>query len=124
MLSKDIDLNFTVNPLTGDLNVKKNNDAVKQSLKNLMLLSLYEKPFNPDLGANIRGYLFENYILNSNKYLEDRIRTVIVKYEPRIQIKTVNVIPNENNNTLDVYIEYYFSGQSIETFSVNLERTR
>jgi phage baseplate assembly protein W len=124
MLSKDIDLNFTVNPLTGDLNVKKNNDAVKQSLKNLMLLSLYEKPFNPDLGANIRGYLFENYILNSNKYLEDRIRTVIVKYEPRIQIKTVNVTPNENNNTLDVYIEYYFSGQSIETFSVNLERTR
>jgi phage baseplate assembly protein W len=124
MLSKDIDLNFTVNPLTGDLNVKKNNDAVKQSLKNLMLLSLYEKPFNPDLGANIRGYLFENYILNSNKYLEDRIRTVIAKYEPRIQIKTVNVTPNENNNTLDVYIEYYFSGQSIETFSVNLERTR
>jgi|APGre2960657373_1045057.scaffolds.fasta_scaffold15285_3 phage baseplate assembly protein W len=124
MLSKDIDLNFTVNPLTGDLNVKKNNDAVKQSLKNLMLLSLYEKPFNPDLGANIRGYLFENYILNTNKYLEDRIRSVILKYEPRIQIKTVNVIPNENNNTLDVYIEYYFSGQSIETFSVNLERTR
>jgi phage baseplate assembly protein W len=124
MLSKDIDLNFTVNPLTGDLNVKKNNDAVKQSLKNLMLLSLYEKPFNPDLGANIRGYLFENYILNSNKYLEDRIRSVILKYEPRIQIKTVNVTPNENNNTLDVYIEYYFSGQSIETFSVNLERTR
>ena len=89
-----------------------------------MLLSLYEKPFNPDLGANIRGYLFENYILNTNKYLEDRIRSVILKYEPRIQIKTVNVIPNENNNTLDVYIEYYFSGQSIETFSVNLERTR
>lgn len=124
MLSKDIDLNFTVNPLTGDLNVKKNNDAVKQSLKNLMLLSLYEKPFNPDLGANIRGYLFENYILNSNKYLEDRIRSIILKYEPRIQIKTVNVTPNENNNTLDVFIEYYFSGQSIETFSVNLERTR
>lgn len=124
MLSKDIDLNFTVNPLTGDLNVKKNNDAVKQSLKNLMLLSLYEKPFNPDLGANIRGYLFENYILNTNKYLEDRIRSVILKYESRIQIKTVNVTPNENNNTLDVYIEYYFSGQSIETFSVNLERTR
>ena len=124
MLSKDIDLNFTVNPLTGDINVKKNNDAVKQALKNLMLLSLYEKPFNPDLGANIRGYLFENYILNSNKYLEDRIRTVILKYEPRIEIKTVSVTPNENNNTLDVYIEYYFSGKSIETFTVNLERTR
>jgi hypothetical protein len=77
MISRDLDLNFTANPLTGDINVKSNDDAIKQALKTLLLLSLYEKPFNSDLGPNIRGFLFENYILNSNKYLEEKIKNII-----------------------------------------------
>ena len=63
MISKDIDLNFNINPITGDLNRKKDSEAVKQALRTLLLLGLFEKPFNSDLNANIRGFLFENYLI-------------------------------------------------------------
>jgi hypothetical protein len=124
MLSKDIDLNFGINPLTGDLNLKKGNAAVNQALKTLLLLGLYEKPFNSDLGPNLRGYLFENYIFNSNKYLEDRIKQIILRYEPRVRIKRIEVKSNEDNNAIDIQIEYYYSGETTESISLSVERTR
>jgi phage baseplate assembly protein W len=124
MTSKDIDLNFNVNPLTGDLNRKNNSDAVKQSLRTLLLLGLYEKPFNSDLNANIRGFLFENYLLNGDKVLEENIRRILIKYEPRITLKSVLVSGIPDQNSIDITIEYYYTGNKEETLSFSLERTR
>jgi phage baseplate assembly protein W len=124
MLSRDIDLNFTANPLTGDVNTKNNNDAIKQALRTLLLLNLYEKPFNDDLGPDLKSYLFSNYLINSNKYLKDRIKTIIVRYESRVKIKNITVKGNSDNNSIDIYIEYYFTGETVNSLSLTLERAR
>lgn len=124
MISRDIDLNFTANPLTGDLNIKNNNDAVKQALRTLLLLNLYEKPFNDDLGPDLKSYLFSNYLINSNKYLKDRITNIIRKYESRVRIKEIVVKADSENNSIDIYVEYYFTGETINNLSLTIERVR
>lgn len=124
MISKDIDLNFNINPLTGDLNKKSDSDAVKQSLKTILLLGLFEKPFNSDLNVNIRGFLFENYLINADKELEQNIRRIILRYEPRVTLKNVVVAAAPDQNSIDITIEYYFTGNKEETLSFSLERTR
>lgn len=124
MISKDIDLNFLLNPLTKDLNKKIGTDAVKQSLKTLMLLGLYEKPFNSDLNVNIRGFMFENYLIDADKELKDKIIRIINKYEPRIKIKLVDVVAKPDSNKIDISIEYYYTENKQETLKFSLERTR
>ena len=124
MISKDIDLNFLLNPLTKDLNKKIGTDAVKQSLKTLMLLGLYEKPFNSDLNVNIRGFMFENYLIDADKELKDKIIRIINKYEPRIKIKLVDVVAKPDSNKSDISIEYYYTENKQETLKFSLEETR
>lgn len=123
MIRKDIDLNFIKNPLTGDINVKRNDDAVKQSLRTLMLMSLYEKPFNNELGADLRGFMFQNYIIGTNQKIEERIRAVVTKYESGITIKTLNVFTTDKNE-ITINLEYYFSGNTPTTLGITLGRTR
>jgi len=124
MISKDIDLNFNINPLTGDLNRKTDSDAVKQALKTLLLVGLFEKPFIIDLNANIRGFLFENYLLNVDKELEYTITKIIKKYEPRVTLKNVSARAIPDQNSIDIVIEYYYTGNKEEILNLSLERTR
>lgn len=123
MIRKDIDLNFIKNPLTGDINVKRNDDAVKQSLRTLMLMSLYEKPFNNELGADLRGFMFQNYITGTDQKIEERIRAVVTKYESGVSIKTLNVSTTDKNE-ITINLEYYFSGNTPTTLGITLGRTR
>jgi len=123
MIRKDIDLNFIKNPLTGDINVKRNDDAVKQSLRTLMLMSLYEKPFNNELGADLRGFMFQNYITGTDQKIEERIRAVVTKYESGVSIKTLNVSTTDKNE-ITINLEYYFSGNTSSTIGITLGRTR
>jgi len=123
MIRKDIDLNFIKNPLTGDINVKRNDDAVKQSLRTLMLMSLYEKPFNNELGADLRGFMFQNYITGTDEKIRERIRAVVTKYESGIRIKTLNVSTTDKNE-ITINLEYYFSGNTPTTLGITLGRTR
>ena len=124
MIVRDIDLNFDKNILTGDVSVLTDSAAVKQSLKTLMLLGLYEKPFINDLGPNITGFMFENYLIGSDAKLKTKIKNVITKYEKRVKIKTLNVIVNESSNSIDIQLEYYFSGNLTDFFEIRLERTK
>lgn len=124
MIAKDIDLNFNINPITGDLNKKTDGDALKQSLRTILLLGLYEKPFNTDLNANIRGFLFENYLIGGDIELKNNIIRIIKKYEPRVSLKNVLVAATPDQNTIDITVEYYFTGNKEETLSFSIERTR
>jgi len=56
----DISNDLAINPLTGDISIKKDQDAIRQSLKNLLLMEQFDKPFNPNIQAGLRKYLFEN----------------------------------------------------------------
>ncbi len=107
---KDFSFNFTKNPVTGDIVVLKNEEAVKQSVKNLVLTQINERPFNPNFGTNTTSYLFElNTNIAANKLI-DEIENVLRVYEPRINLQNITVDVIDDSNKFDVFIEYLIVG--------------
>jgi phage baseplate assembly protein W len=97
----DLDINMTLHPQTGDTLVKTDINAIKRSVKNLLLTGLYERPFKPSLGLNLRGMLFE-LSTQDNIVLEDNIKALIGSFEPRARVTEVltSHIGNELNVTM------------------------
>lgn len=107
---KDISLNFSKNPVTNDVVVLKNEEAIKQSVKNLVLTRIGERLFKPLVGTNTTGYLFElNSTLASNSLIEE-IENILVTYESRIALKNITVNNEDNSYQFDVSIEYFIVG--------------
>ena len=77
----DIDTNMTLHPQSGDLTLKYDINSIKRSIRNLLSTNLYERPFKPSLGVDLRGMMFELSTSNSD-VLEDDIKSVINKFEP------------------------------------------
>ena len=107
---KDISLNFGLNPITKDVIVLKNEEAIKQSVKNLVLTKLGERLFNPTVGTNTTGYLFELTTTFSANSLIEEIENVLTSYEPRITLKNITVNVEDDSNEFDVLIEYFIVG--------------
>jgi len=124
-LYKDLDLSFTKNPVTGDVSKKIDVNAVKQSLNILMQTNFYERPFAPEKGANLRGYLFEpmsNLVAN---VLQSTIRNMIASYEPRVRIETIFVRPNFDMDTYEIELRFFVIGiSSPQTLVAQLKRLR
>ena len=94
----DLDLNFNIHPTTKDINKFKNENAVINSVKNLVLTNHYERPFQPDLGSNLKRLLFEQVDNATAALLEREITETIENFEPRVQIKDVTAsgFPDDN----------------------------
>ena len=107
---KDISLSFGTNPLNSDLIEIKNETAISRSIQNLVLTQRGERFFNRDLGSNVYASLFENVDFISAAAIESSIREVIDLYEPRVDLKEVNVLLNEEENGYDVRIVYDIIG--------------
>lgn len=107
----DIDLNFNIHPVKKDLSKKTDDEAVKQSLKTLVLTNFYERPFQPNLGSNLFQLLFDNFTPLTRIKLEDAIKEVINNYEPRVSIISVDVNEAPQNNAIDVTIFFNISNQ-------------
>ena len=122
---RDLDLNFTAHPVTGDVNVRSGNQAVIASVRNLVLSGFYERPFHKELGSGVRQFLFENAMPYTSQYLKNAIEQVLANFEPRVKIKNLQVIVNNDYNRFDVRLEYYIVSQA-EPVTVNffLERVR
>ena len=122
---RDIDLDFSRNAVTNDVNIVEDVVAVKRALKNLVQTNFYERPFQPELGCGIRELLFENFTPMTKVFLERKIEEVIVNYEPRVQLQNVGVDDDQDNNRLVVDIYFYIVGvpgpQVVQTF---LQRVR
>ena len=73
---KDFDLTFRRNPITNDVNTLKNEEAIKESVKNIVRYNFYEKPFLPNFGGNIIGALFELYVGGQSALIEEQIKIV------------------------------------------------
>lgn len=101
---KDFDLSFRKHPVTKKLIIKKNDEAVKQALKNLILTNLFERPFRPLFGSDITKTLFENYDPITESNLETYIRTAITNYEPRVIIIDINIFADPDGNELSINI--------------------
>ena len=121
----DFFTDFSAHVNTGQLNRKTNEDAVKQSVRNLLLTDRYERPFQPEIGSSLRSLLFENFTpdtqLLAKKYIEETIET----YEPRAILMNVNVVPNIDGNAIQCSIVFRIINATEPTrLDLILERTR
>jgi len=107
LLYSDIFTNFTVHPELHDLTVKKNEEAVKQAILNLIATNKYERPFQPDFGSNIRNYLFEPINPVTQQGIKEAITNAIDNYEPRAKLISVVVTPYIDENAYSVSIVFY-----------------
>ena len=124
----DISNDFTKNPITGDISVKKDSDAIKQSLKNLVLMDAFDKPFDPDLNTGLRDLLFENFPDPIRKtIITEKLEYIINKYEPRVQLEDVQVQNFDDEHVLGIQITYKIVNQENlppQSLQVNVERNR
>src|SRR6056300_892395 len=97
---KDLDLNFTRNPVTNDVTKIEDVDAVKRSVRNLVQTNFYERPFHPELGCGIRELLFENYTPIIGIFLKRKIEEVITNFEPRAAITNIELFDEPDSNRL------------------------
>lgn len=98
----DLPMFFTRNSFTGDLNIRKDSLAIKDSLKNIILTIFNERPFDPEFGSNVMISLFENPS-DYSFHVENSIAIAIERYEPRV--KLTNITSSFENRTLTVVIE-------------------
>ena len=121
----DLDLDFTRNPVTGDVVKLFDVDAVKRSVKNLIQTNHYERPFHPEIGSDVRALLFENMTPLTALNLERKVAEVLVNFEPRASIESIVAAPDIDANRYHLQISFYVVGiQSpiiVETF---LQRLR
>jgi hypothetical protein len=121
----DLDLNFTIHPVKKDINRHTNETAVINSIKNLILTNHYERPFQPEIGSNVRRMLFENMDTITSTVLENEISQTIKNYEPRANVSRINVSPDYENNGFKVYMEFYVVNRTSPiTINFFLERIR
>ena len=107
---RDFSLTFEKNAVTNDILALKNEAAIKESVKNIVLYNFYEKPFNPFFGGNIIGLLFENSTPSMELEIKNRIEQSIETQEPRVTAVTVDVDFEEDQNDLKVGINYLILG--------------
>ena len=110
---KDISMSFETNPLNDDLVSLSNTSAIARSIRNIVFTSPGEKFFNPDFGSRISESLFENVDDVSALAIEDEIRSSIINFEPRVNLLNANVVPNPDDNEMNVTIEYEITGIDI-----------
>jgi phage baseplate assembly protein W len=102
----DLDLDFIAHPVTGDIVKKKGAEAIKRSLRNLILTNFYDRPFRHSIGSNAQRLLFENANHITANLLVDAIREVINRFEPRIILLGVDAIFDYDYNGYNVTITY------------------
>ena len=118
---KDISFDLTKNIVTNDLKVLTNNEAIKNSVKNLVLTKIGERLLNKYIGTRIGDYLFELNIIFVSSEIKSEIRNVINTFEPRVRLKNIRL--ESRDNTIVVFIEYLITGeQAVETLEFILLR--
>ena len=113
MISKsfrDFSLTFEKNAVTNDILSLKNEAAIKESVKNIVLYNFYEKPFDPFFGGNIIGLLFENSTPTMELEVKRRIERSVEIHEPRVTAVSVDVDFQEDRNELNCKINYLILG--------------
>ena len=122
---KDLDLNFTIHPIRKDINTHKNEYAIINSVKNLVLTNHYERPFQPEIGSNIRRLLFENVDAITAAQIEREITETVENFEPRVQVSKVTASADPDNNGYKITLEFFvINNANPITINFFLERIR
>ena len=122
----DLDLFFGKKSSNSDIQDITDVKAVKRSIRNLVLLNHYEKPFHPEIASGVRDMLFELMTPVTAQILARKIEDVIQNFEPRARLISVTALPNLDRNEYEVSIEFYVVNQPTELvdLSIMLERVR
>ncbi len=122
----DLDLFFGKKPVGSDINKVTDVQAVKRSLRNLINLNTFEKPFHPEISGGVRELLFEHMNPMVSAVIARKIEDVIENFEPRCRLVSVRAIPDYDKNSYEVSIEFYVVNAPTELvdLSVMLERLR
>jgi len=121
----DINLMFSPHPYSKDILTRKNADAVKSSIQNLILTKNYERPFHPEIGSQVNALMFENLMPSTIVAIERSIRNTIEKFEPRASILDVQILDNSDNNALDIEVTFILSNVALPiTVTTTISRVR
>ena len=124
---KDINLSFSPHPVTKDLTVLRNENAIKRSVRNIVQTIPTERFFNSILGSDVRGLLFDNFVdFGTASVIEDQIKIAIENFEPRVDNLQVNVNPTPDDNEFEVNVLFDIIGQEFpaQSFSFILQAAR
>ena len=123
---KDISLSFTKHPVTNDVTVLKNEDAIKKSVVNLCRTRINERFFNDILGTSIEDSLFETNLNDITSFLEREITVLLKNFEPRIALTNVIVESLVDSYELQIRVEYEITGLQFPTQNIEflLQPTR
>ena len=122
---RDLDLFFS-RKSNKDVNKVTDIEAVKRSVRNLILLNSYEKPFHPEIAGDVRALLFELMTPLTSAVIARKIQDVIENFEPRARLTGVDAIPDFDRNAYEVKVYFYVVNAPTELVEVNqlLERLR
>tara|TARA_A100001515_G_C4490097_1_gene183016 strand:+ start:118 stop:546 length:429 start_codon:yes stop_codon:yes gene_type:complete len=122
----DLDLFFGKKTSDNDISKVTDIQAVKRSIRNLVLLNHYEKPFHPEIASGVRDMLFELMTPLTANVLARKIQDVIANFEPRARVVSVRAIPDFANNAYDISLEFYVVNTPTELveLTIMLERLR
>ena len=122
----DLDLFFGKKSVGSDVNKITDIQAVKRSIRNLVLLNAFEKPFHPEISSGVRNMLFENMDPLTAVVLTRQIEDVINNFEPRARLVSVRTNPDFDRNQYNVSIEFYVVNAPTELVDLDimLERVR
>ena len=123
---KDLNLNFSANPVTQDVTTVTDVISVKRSIKNLLATQHYERPFHPEIGSAIQQLLFDPYGPITANRLKRTVEETIANFEPRARVTQVDCNPLEDTNDYSVIIHFYVENITTELQSMQtvLEQVR
>ena len=122
---KDIPLNLTAHPITGNVKTLKNTDAVKQSVKNIVLTNHYERHYNKYLGGDLISQLFENMDPMTEYNISKNIRQALDNFEPRAIVTEIKTNAHHALNGINVTITFHLKNNpNPQIVEILLERVR
>ncbi len=123
---KDISLSFEPHPITKDLQILKNESAIRRSVRNIVQTIPTEKFFNSSFGSSVRESLFEFVDFGTASVISDQIKISINNFEPRVENLQVEVLPLPDQNSFNITVVFDIIGQEFPTqeYSFLLEATR
>ena len=121
----DLNLKLTLHPIRKDIIPLKDDEAIKNSVKNLILTNFFERPFQPLVGANLRGLLFEPADAITKYELSDGIKQVLLDYEPRIRVSRVGIEDQSDRNAYRITVYFQIIEMDLNTeVEIVLQRLR
>ena len=121
----DLDLDFAMNPATGDINILYGSQDIKRSIRNLILTNYYERKFQSTVGSDVSSLLFDNFTPLTYALLENVISALINNFEPRVKLNSVSISEDIDNNGINVSLQYTILNRNLPVVSsLFLERIR